>query len=90
MKYKTWYFRYTQEITEEIYNKIVIRLASWGFEQYCHFSLAMEYQDFLRHGFIRNDSDRSGWCIDNNPQDCKKEIFLEDFLIEEITTYEIY
>jgi len=90
MKYKTWYFKYTKAITEEVYNQIVASLASMGFEQYLHFASAMGYSDFVKHGFIRSKREELRWCIDNNPQSCKNEMFLEDFSINKITAYEIY
>jgi hypothetical protein len=88
MEKEMWYLKWNSSITEDIFNQIIKAFEKEGRKFYYHYGEG-EYQKFKSNGFIRTsvggesgNAPGEGWCIDNNKQTCKKELFVSDILGE--------
>lgn len=93
---KRWYIRYNNEITREIYEKLIDHLFKLDYVFTNHCSMPLSYSNFQRCKYIRyhfeNDSGL-GFSIDNNEQYSFKleEIQIDDILNIYIPeNYDIY
>lgn len=90
---KSWYLKYTDEITEGVFLQILEKLYSLGMKSFIHCGYKINYEQFKRGGYLRTETpDIKGYdkkfCIDNNEQCIKNEIFLKNIL--KLEFYEIY
>lgn len=89
---KKWYLQYTPEITEELFNNILLVLKQNDIKPYIHCGFNISYSKFKEKKYLRSGEgdpkDLSMYCIDNNTQGGGRELFIKDFLLEEI--YQIY
>jgi hypothetical protein len=90
-----WYLKYNEEITKEVFNKIINYLNSIGYIQKDH-CCGLTYERFIQNKFLRskNETNSLVFCIDNNSQEYlfpkMIEIFIKDFELNKELQIEIW
>ena len=75
------YIKYSSDITEEIFNKIINKLESFGFEKYSTGSRNKEYIRFI-NTFPKLKINNKYWFVTSIKENCK-EIKVSDIIGEE-------
>ena len=85
-----WYLKYNENITEEMYNRIIEELHHRGYTPYHHIGKP-DYVSFKRDKFLRRTFEHKAisYCTDNNKQWGLEEINVWDIL-NSVENYQIY
>jgi hypothetical protein len=78
-----WYLKYTEDIQEKDFDKLILYLNNIGLKQFSHAGCGLNFIDFKRNKFLRSDINYvnyNSFCIDNNRQVGigGKEIYFKD------------
>jgi len=78
-----WYLKYTEDIQEKDFDKLILYLNNIGLKQFNHCRCGLTFINFQENRFLRSDLNyliKNSFCIDNNRQVGidGKEIYFKD------------